>query len=65
MVTAVHGTIAVAIPAGTHRLQLTFQETPPRIAGRAVSLLTLVAVAALGLLRRSEPAQGSRNSSGN
>ena len=46
--TRTRGLIVFQLPAGTHALQVTFGSTPLRTAAGAVSLLTLLAVAAWG-----------------
>jgi hypothetical protein len=63
----VEGTLEIPVPAGLHRVQLELRETPPRIAGRALSLLAAVAAIAFAVLRSgaADGDQSSRNSSGN
>ena len=47
------GAIVLSIPAGTHSVQLKFVDTPPRAWGKAISLVTLLAlVFPYGVVRR-------------
>lgn len=50
------GTMSLAIPAGAHRVKVAFRDTPVRRGAALVALATLVATAAVWLLR------GKRNS---
>ena len=43
----VHGTLAVPLPRGTHRVKLEFEKTSARTAGLLVTLVSLLAVAAV------------------
>ncbi len=52
------GLMAVAVPAGEHRVLLRFEDTPLRRLSKVVTLLGLGAAVALLLWSRREPARG-------
>ena len=62
--TAVEGWMVVPIPAGSHFLELRFEDTPIRIVGRWISLLSLLlAIALFGYewLRNKDRHAGTEN----
>ena len=57
------GLVGLNVPAGRHRIQLDFRETPVRLAANVVSGLALLVVVALAVTRRSfTPAQAGSES---
>ena len=60
----VHGTLAVPLPRGTHRVKLEFENTSARTAGRFVSLLSLLTVAAATALSGRQRPPGTTQRQG-
>jgi hypothetical protein len=54
------GRIEVDVPAGDHEVVLTFENTPVRTAGAAVTILAALAWAAAALITRRRPARSRR-----
>jgi hypothetical protein len=59
----------VVVPAGTHQLEVSFQNTPPRTFGAALTLLSFAIILALALFscwqrRQTPPAQRREESPG-